>query len=187
MNIRAFARGIAVSRARHSVAAQAQRNKRGSVLNALARLLRHDEGGPLVEFGFVLPMMMVVVTGTFAFGLALNTDLVLTQATGAGAQYLQTIRTSTSDPCADTLTAIENAAPSLKSANIGISLTIPGASGAYTSSSCTGAATYLKAARGEAVTVGTTYPCSLLIYTLPFGSQIGKSCTLSAQVTEYEY
>jgi len=150
------------------------------------RLIGGEEGGPLVEFGFVLPLMMVVITGTFAFGLALNTDLVLTQATGAGAQYLQTIRTSTSDPCADTLTAIRNAAPNLKSGSISLTITIPGAS-AYTGTTCTGAVSYLKAARSEAVTVGTTYPCNLFIYALPYAGQISKSCNLSAQVTEYEY
>jgi Flp pilus assembly protein TadG len=151
------------------------------------RLIGGEEGGPLVEFGFVLPLMMVVITGTFAFGLALNTDLVLTQATGAGAQYLQTIRTSTSDPCADTLTAIKNAAPNLKSGSISLTITITGAPSSYTGTTCSGATSYLKAAKSEPVTVGATYPCNLFIYALPFASQISKSCTLSAQVTEYEY
>ena len=53
-----------------------------------------------------LPLLLLVFTGIFDFGIAYYNQLTLTQAVGAGAQYLQQIRTSTTDPCADTLTAI---------------------------------------------------------------------------------
>ena len=76
----------------------------------LARL-RNSEGGALVEMALVLPVFMLVMTGIFSIGTAYSNQLTLTQAVGSGAQYLQQIRTSTTDPCSDTFTTIKNAAP----------------------------------------------------------------------------
>jgi Flp pilus assembly protein TadG len=186
MKISAHACQIAANEPRRSARAAAHAGRGANRASALARLFRSEQGGPLIEFALVLPLMMVVITGTFAFGLALANDVNLTQATGMGAQYLQTIRTTTSDPCADTLTAIKNSAPNLKGSDITLSVSINGGT-AYTTGTCTGAVSTLQGAQGDPVTISTTYPCSLLIYALPYGSAIGRSCTLSAKVTEYEY
>ena len=146
-----------------------------------ARLIRSEQGGPLIEFAFVLPLMMICLTGMFTFGVAIYNALVLTQATGAGAQRLQQIRSTTADPCADTLSAIESAAPTLKPASISLSLSINGGT-AVTGSSCASSTSSLQSAQGLPVTVSTTYPCTLAVYGLNLGS-----CQLAAKVTEYEY
>jgi len=164
----------AASSARHSAV-------RSESAAKCRRLAQSEEGSPLIEFAFVLPLMMLCVTGIFAFGIAIYNVLVLTQATGAGAKYLQQIRQTTSDPCADTLTAIESAAPLLKPSSISMTLSINGGAG-VTATSCASSTTALQAAQGNPVTVSTTYPCTLAIYGLNLGA-----CQLSAKVTEYEY
>jgi len=157
------------------------------------RLLFGEDGGPLVELGMVLPMMMVLITGMCAFGLSLNNYIELTSAVGNAGQYLQQTASSTSDPCADVATAMKNIAPNLGKNNISITLTMTNSGGTSTktdtgtanSFSCSGDKSYLST--GGNITVSATYPCTLAIYALPYGAQIGRSCTLSAQVTEYEY
>jgi len=148
-----------------------------------------EHGNMLVEIGLSLPLLLLMFTGIFDFGIAYNNQLTLTQAVGAGAQYLQTIRTSTTNPCADTLTAIENAAPMLVPGKISLALNMNGtlepSSGTPTTSlSCSGAQSNLTAQ--TPVTVTATYPCSLpLVFTK--GASWISSCSLSATVTEYEY
>lgn len=157
------------------------------------RLLFGEDGGPLVELGMVLPMMMVLVTGMCAFGLSLNNYIELTSAVGNAGQYLQQTASTTSDPCSDVATAMKNIAPNLGKNNISITLTMANSGGTSTktdtgtanSFSCSGDKSYLST--GGNISVSATYPCTLAIYALPYGAQIGKSCTLSAQVTEYEY
>jgi Flp pilus assembly protein TadG len=143
------------------------------------RLFTRETGNALVEFAFVLPMMMVVITGLYSFGVTLNNQIALTQATGAGAQYLITLRGNTTDPCADTLTAIQSAAPNLNTSALNLTVTMNGT--AVSGKSCAGQSSNLMS--GQPVTVATTYPCSLLIY----GLNLGSGCQLSAQVTEFEY
>ncbi|HEY1985213.1 MAG TPA: TadE/TadG family type IV pilus assembly protein [Terracidiphilus sp.] len=147
-----------------------------------ARLFRSgEEGNALVEFALMLPVMLLIMTGIFSIGIAYSNELTLTQAVGAGAQYLQQIRTSSSDPCADTFTAITNAAPNLRSANISVTITMNGVTPDQTGNSCSGAQTNL--VQGANVTVNATYPCNITVYKFAFSS----SCLLTAQVTEYEY
>jgi len=157
------------------------------------RLLFGEDGGPLVEMGMVLPMMMVLVTGMCAFGLSLNNYIELTSAVGNAGQYLQQTASTTSDPCSDVATAMKNIAPNLGKSSISITLTMANSGGTSSktdtgtanSFSCSGDKSYLST--GGNITVSATYPCTLAIYALPYGAQIGRSCTLSAQVTEYEY
>ena len=152
-----------------------------------ALLHRNEEGSALVEIALVTPVLMAVVTGICSFAMGFNNQLTLTSAVGAGAQYLQTIRSTTSDPCADTLTAIKAAAPSLQGSAIQLSLAITSINGTGTTSttetgsSCTGGTALLTSQ--EPVTVTATYPCALAIY----GTSFTNKCQLSAQVTEYEY
>ena len=93
------------------------------------RLLFGEDGGPLVELGMVLPMMMVLITGMCAFGLSLNNYIELTSAVGNAGQYLQQTASSTSDPCADVATAMKNIAPNLGKNNISITLTMTNSGG----------------------------------------------------------
>jgi len=153
------------------------------------RRLRNEHGNILVEIAVSLPLLLLVFMGIFYFGIAYNNQLTLIQAVGSGAQHLQQIRTTTSDPCADTLTAIENAAPTLAPGSISLLLNMNGTqyptSGTpATSLSCSGYQTDL--VPQEPVTVTATYPCSLpILFTR--GTTWISTCSLSATVTEYEY
>ncbi len=157
----------------------APKGARFQSLSSGGRSRSGDEGQTLIELALALPLLMMMLTGIFAFSVAFYNKMLLESAADAGARYLQTIRQSTTDPCADTLTAMENAAPSLNSANISLTLTM---NGTITSgSACGGDQSDL--IPNQPVTITATYPCSLPI----FGSSIGSSCQLTAQVTEYEY
>jgi Flp pilus assembly protein TadG len=138
-----------------------------------------QEGSALIEIALTMPMLLAVITAIFTFGVGFNNQLTLTSAVGAGAQYLQLIRTTTTDPCKDTLTALSNAAQSLKSSSISLSFNFDGV--AVTGNSCAGDQVDL--VQGEPVTVTATYPCVLAIY----GTKFTNACQLSAKVTEYEY
>ena len=138
-----------------------------------------DGGSSLIELGLVLPVLLALLTGICSFGVAFGNQQTLTRAVGSGAQYLQQIRTTTTDPCQDTLTAIENAAPSLTPGNISLSFSLNGTS--FTGNSCAGDQSYLLP--GQPITVTATYPCTLPIY----GFKLSGGCQLSAKVTEYEY
>jgi Flp pilus assembly protein TadG len=151
---------------------------RKAIAQIIARWRREQNGSSLIEFALVLPVMLLVMTGIFSMGIAFNQQEQLTQAVGAGGQYLQQIRTSTTDPCKDTFTAITGAAPNLTSANI--TLTVTMGSTAVTAKTCAGDQTDLT--QGGNVTVSATYPCSIIAYKYAFGT-----CTLNAEVTEYEY
>jgi Flp pilus assembly protein TadG len=138
-----------------------------------------DEGSTLVEFALILPAFMMLITALCTFAIAFSNELTLTSAVGSGAQYLQLIRTTTTNPCADTLTAIESAAPSLTPASISLTFSFNGTN--VTGNTCSGDQSYL--IQGQPITVSATYPCTLQIYAVRFTS----ACQLSAKVTEYEY
>jgi Flp pilus assembly protein TadG len=147
-----------------------------------------EQGHAVLEFAFVLPMMMAVVTGLFSFGIALNNQLELTEAVGSGGQYLQQIQSITTDPCMDVATTVQRNATNLDAAHLTLTLTMADNSGNSTVESgpasnftCSGAQSNL--VTGGSATVAATYPCSLFVYGLHFK----KACHLSAEVTEYEY
>ena len=145
-----------------------------------------EEGNSLVEFTLTLPILMAVLVAIFQFGIAFNQQLQLTQAVGAGAQYLQTIRSTTTDPCADTLSVISGSAPTLLKANISLTLTMNGGS-PVTGNSCSGSQSQL--AQGTPTIVYASYPCSITIFGINLGGLTTRkfTCNLTAQVTEYEY
>jgi len=144
-----------------------------------ALLRRGEVGAALVELAVTMPILLALITGIFSFGLAFNHALTLTSAVGAGGQYLQLIRTSTTDPCADTFAAIGSAAPGLTAGNISLSFNLNGTT--VTGNTCPGDQSYL--ASGAPVTITATYPCSLSIV----GSKFSSGCQLWAKVTEFEY
>jgi Flp pilus assembly protein TadG len=178
-----FNRRTGASAAKLSGASGQRRSIRRRIL---AFCFREEDGNSLVEFTLTLPILMAVLMAIFEFGIAFNNQLQLTQAVGAGAQYLQTIRSTTTDPCKDTLTVISGSAPTLVKANISLSLTMNGGS-AVTGSTCSGQQSQL--AQGTPVIVAATYPCNITIFGINIGglSKRTFTCNLSAQVTEYEY
>jgi Flp pilus assembly protein TadG len=151
-----------------------------------ALLRSGEQGQAMVELTLTMPALLMVMTGIFTFAIAFNNQVTLTDAVGIGGQYLSSIRSTTSNPCADTLTAIENAAPNLTAANIGLSITINNGT-PVTGSTCAGATSTLVAAQGDPVIVKATYPCFLSIMTPAYGPKFISNCQLSATVAEYEY
>lgn len=185
IDIRGIARSLrrTVSRTPRAPQARVEPRSQGRRLRALLR--RGEQGSALVEIALIMPALLAVLTAICAFAVAFNNQLTLTQAVGAGAQYLQTIRTTATDPCAQTLTAIENAAPSLKGTSISLDININGTD--EPGSTCAGATSTLLAAQGDPVSVSATYPCILSIMPTGYGTKFIGSCQLQAKVTEYEY
>lgn len=50
------------------------------------RRFRQDHGAAAVEFGLLLPLVMLILCGIIDFGLALNAQVTLTQAAREGAR-----------------------------------------------------------------------------------------------------
>src|ERR1035441_5536514 len=142
-----------------------------------------EEGQAAIEMALVLPVLMLVVVGILMFGLFYNNYLSLTNAVGIAAQHLQQIRTTTTDPCADTYTALTGAAPNLVPGNIWLTLNLNGGSN-VSGNTCTGQASVLANLQRDPVQVTATYPCSLVVVGIDFGSGI---CPMKASTTVFEY
>jgi Flp pilus assembly protein TadG len=141
-----------------------------------------EDGQSLVEFAMTLPIFLMVITGIFTFGIALNNYILLTNATNVGALQLAISRQQTTDPCATAVTAIVNAAPMLTSANLTYAFSLNGVS--YSGKTCSSTSTTTGAAgnlvQGAPATVSVSYPCHLAAYNWT----LGKTCTFQASVTE---
>ena len=176
----------AINRGNNTMTQKPHGKRRGIRGRILAFWFSEEDGNSLVEFTLTLPILMAVLMAIFEFGIAFNNQLQLTNAVGAGAQYLQQIRTSTTDPCADTISMIEKSAPSLKPASISLTLTMNGNT-PVSGSSCSGDQSQL--AQLQPVTVYASYPCNITIFGINIGglSTRNFTCNLTAQVTEYEY
>ena len=155
------------------------KNPKFAALVARKKLLKGEGGNVIVEMALALPVLLLLFTGVCSFAAAYSNQLTLTQAVGVGGEYLQQLRGTTTDPCKDTLTAIENAAPYLTPSNISLTLTMNGTK--VSGSTCAGDQTDL--VQGTPTTVQATYPCVLSAYSMKFTG----TCQLSAAVTEYEY
>jgi Flp pilus assembly protein TadG len=142
---------------------------------------RGDEGNALIEVALILPILLSVLMGIFVVGIAYNQQIVLTNAVNIGGQYLATLGpTNTTDPCADTLTQIKNAAPILNPTNLKVSFTLEGTSlGQVTS--CSGDQSDLESGGTKNVTVSATYPCNLVIVGINFAP---SGCNVWASITE---
>ena len=64
-------------------------------------LFQREEGNALTELAFILPIFLALITGIGTFVIAFANQQTLIHATSIGAETLQGIRTTTSDPCAD--------------------------------------------------------------------------------------
>ena len=157
-----------------------RRGSRGSVRSRLSR--RGEEGAAMVEMAMVLPILLLIVTGIYAFGIALNNYLQLTDGVSIGARLLAISAGQTTDPCSVTVAAIEHAAPQLKTANLTFTFVLNGTT--YSGTSCSSTSTTTGAAgnlvAGQPAQVTVTYPCNLSVY----GKNYAPSCTMVAQTTE---
>jgi Flp pilus assembly protein TadG len=146
-----------------------------------------------VETAVSLPILATLILGIFQCGILFNNYIQLTNATGEGADYLQTIRQSSTDPCTDTFTAIANAAPSLNKNSITLKVILNNTSTTTaTASTYTGTGATAAACSGHQTqlvsqapaTVTASYPASLLIYGRNF---FATGANISQTVTIYEY
>jgi Flp pilus assembly protein TadG len=145
-----------------------------------ARLRPAEEGGALVEMALVLPILAMLVLGLMSVATMFMNYLDLTEATGSAAQHLAEIRTTTTNPCQDTYTALTAAAPNLTAANITLNFNFNGTT--TSGDTCAGYQTYLS--QGEPVSVTAGYPCNLSFYGVNYDP---GGCNLFATSSEYEY
>jgi Flp pilus assembly protein TadG len=160
---------------RYSTPQAADGRARLALRRAIGKLVKDGDGGALVEFAMVLPMMMVVVTGIFFLGISLALYLQLTNATDIGARLLSVSRGQTTDPCNTAVVAVEAAAPNLSTSNLTFNYTLDGQS--YSGTSCTAGAAYL--VQGTSAVLEVQYPVHLGIYGLGW-----STITLKSQTTE---
>lgn len=147
---------------------------------------RGERGQALVELAFVMPLLLTIVFGVIAFGITINNYVILTSATNSSAQYLSTLRTTTTNPCLDAATAFYQVAPSLTPGSLSFTIKLsnspasPGTPPVYTyttvannvaggssTPSCSGNQNYMNIP-GYPVLVSVTYPCSLNTFGLNF-------------------
>jgi Flp pilus assembly protein TadG len=140
-----------------------------------------SSGQALVEFALISPLVLMLGLGIAIFGIGLNQDLVLTNATQIAAQQLAISRGQTTNPCATVESNFVNAAPNLTAANLTFTLTVNGATtGPTTGASnftCSGDASDMVEGANESVTVSYPFTASFI----QFGT---KSYTLSSTVQE---
>ncbi len=142
-----------------------------------------EEGAALVEFALIAPLMLMLTSGIFIFGIAMNNYLVLTQAVSVGARTLAANGGITLDPCAVAYNAVTAAAPNLTPSKMTFSFNLNGTPESGTScpssSLTTGSAAALAGTTNATLTV--TYPCVLVFY----GNTSGATgCVLTASDTE---
>jgi Flp pilus assembly protein TadG len=153
-----------------------------------------DDGQSLAEFGLVLPLLLLVLSGIFSFGIIFNQFQILTNATNDSARAFAlsangggsstTSNAPNGDPCAYVNTLVQADAPSLNSSNLTYSII-------YTVTSTTTSTTYtgtgssaptcagITMTSGDTVKVTVKYPVTTSIF-----QWATKSLTLSSSSTE---
>jgi Flp pilus assembly protein TadG len=148
------------------------------------RFASDEQGSAMVEFALVVPVLMLMVTGIFSFGVFLRQNLALTDAVNIGAKLLSVNRGNTLDPCNLVYTAVVAAAPSLDPNSMTFSYTFNGSpqSGSSCSSASSTSGPPSELVQGTPISVTVTYPCSLAIYQV----NLVPGCIMTAQLTEIE-
>jgi Flp pilus assembly protein TadG len=138
-----------------------------------------ERGQALVEFAFVAPLLLTLLSALAVFGIAFENDLQLTYATDNAAQLLSISRGQTTDPCKTLSQAFYSAAPYLTQGNIDFTIVLGSTTVARNAANptCSGDQTYMVQSQNAAVTA--TYPCNLQI----FGYSPVPNCALKAQTT----
>lgn len=131
----------------------------------------NDDGGALVEMAIALPVMMLLTTAIVSFGLLLSSYLVVSHAVDVGARNLALSRGASTNPCADAVSVIQNAAPTLASSSLNYTFqigtdTFSGNSTGFSgtgSSSCSQLGVSDMVA-GSKATVTVSFPMQLAVY-----------------------
>lgn len=82
------------------------------------RRRRNEDGAAAVEFAIILPIFLILAFGIISFGVGFNQKLVVTRAAREAARTM-----AVTDSAAAATTAAHNAADSLDSGSLSISLT----------------------------------------------------------------
>ena len=130
-----------------------------------------EHGGALVEMAIALPVMMLLTTAIVSFGLLLSSYLVVSHAVDVGARNLALSRGASTNPCADAVSVIQNAAPTLASSSLNYTFqigtdTFSGNSTGFSgtgSSSCSQLGVSDMVA-GSTATVTVSFPMQLAVY-----------------------
>jgi Flp pilus assembly protein TadG len=148
----------------------------------LARRCADDDGGSLVEFALVLPMILMLFCGIFVFSIAMSSYAQLNEAVNTGSRLLAISRGQTLDPCATTANSVYAAAPMLAPSKFTFSFVLNGSS--YSGATCSSSSTKTGASgnlvQGAKAVVTVTYPCNLSVW----GVNYAPSCAFKAQTTE---
>jgi Flp pilus assembly protein TadG len=133
----------------------------------------------MVEFAFVVPVLMMVLVGIFAVGTVMQDYQQLTNVENQGLVTLEQLpdTANAADPCAAVSAAIIGAAGNLRTTGtnglqVSITFGTGTSSASYPSSgttsptgySCGGGSSYV--VQGEPVTLTVTYPSTFLGFTL---------------------
>jgi Flp pilus assembly protein TadG len=161
------------------------KQKRTFINRSRAFLSSMQDGGALVEFALMAPLMLGLIGRMFTFGFAFFTYFQLSNAVDIGARTLAVSRAtnsdgSTPDPCVTASTAIVAAAPVLDPSKITLGLSLnstPYSNLKQGSWTCTNGAVNLVA--GSTSQVTASYP-----YTMNFLGYRPVVLTLQAQSTE---
>jgi Flp pilus assembly protein TadG len=108
--------------------------------------IRSERGQAMVEFAFVLPVLMVILLAIVQFGIAFNNYVTLTDAVRAGGRQASVGRFAGSDPVGATTDKVLSSAAGLTSSDIQV--TVTNADGT----------TPVSWTHGNDVTVTATYP-----------------------------
>jgi Flp pilus assembly protein TadG len=151
-----------------------------------------EEGSSLVEMAFILPILLVVLTGIFSFGIILNQYLVLTNAVNNGSRaFAMSASTdgavslmNSGDPCKYAAGIIQSAASNLTASNLSYTITYTtyktSAVTTYTGTgssapSCSG----LLMSQYDIVQINAVYPVTPIMF-----GKLTSSLSLTAQSAE---
>jgi Flp pilus assembly protein TadG len=145
-----------------------------AVTMRLAKEMRDVSGTALIEFAFVMPLLMMMLVGMFMFGITIHDYISVTGAAEAGMLQLTVSRGDTT-PWTDTTNVIYAAAPTLLRANLTVSVSVNGTACA-SDATCV---TALSTAAGLPASVTVRYPCKLKVLAVSYL----QNCTVSATPT----
>lgn len=139
--------------------------------------MRDASGTALIEFAFVMPLLMMLLVGMFMFGVTIHDYISVTGAAEAGMLQLTVSRGDTT-PWTDTTNVIYAAAPTLLQANLTVSVSVNGTA-CTSDSTCV---TALSAAAGLPASVTVRYPCNLQVLAVNYLQNCAVSATPTGRV-----
>jgi Flp pilus assembly protein TadG len=179
-----------------------RRRQTGLVAGWLKRVLhlRGEEGNAILEFAIMLPILLIVLTGTASFAMAFYELQELQNATSSAVQSIAGTRGTDADPCAQVMAIIQAALPDWTAGNFTYTLKVTNAAGgttAYDSAGNGGSTGYTctpagangtsstKEAQNEPVELQVSYPYNWMpiITALP-GMHFSPSSPLTADESE---